>query len=243
MTNRGTGLLAVGFGVAVAGALLTRGGHSERSLQAVLSDLARVSDSRIVEPRLSLPLPYAPFHAISAEARRESLLHHEAQLFGETGSLALVQEPALTNLLLGEWEKALHEMERPKSKTSPVDLAAAYYMRGVTTDALLDFCRALDVLRDAPDSPEVLFNRALILEQLSDFEAASVAWGQYLAKDASSPWASEARMHLARASQPPVASTWLRDKAALFEAAAFAMGKWSRPASRRVRPTRSCLAI
>src|SRR5215210_1454326 len=93
-------------------------------------------------------------------------------------------------------------------------------MTAVAAAELPDLWRARDAYPVAPDTAEILFNRALILEQLSDFESATYAWTQYLAKDPSSDWASEARAHLEHARQVPVSATWLRDKPELVEAAA-----------------------
>jgi tetratricopeptide (TPR) repeat protein len=202
-------LTVVCVGAVLAVVLFATLAHSER---------ARAYDYRPVEPRLSIQRPHAPFRPANANERKRSS-PHEARLLWNTAAPEVVQ-PAMRDLLRGEWGKAIDELEHAGQAASPVDLSAAYYMRGMATDALLDFCRALDVLRDAPDTAEILFNRALILEQLSDFESATYAWTQYLAKDPSSDWASEARAHLERARQVPVSATWLRDKPELVEAAA-----------------------
>ncbi len=71
----------------------------------------------------------------------------------------------------------------------------------------------------APDSPAARFNRALVIEQLSDPERAAGAWERYLAADASSPWADEARQHLFTDSRPSIPQLWLAEKPLLIAAA------------------------
>ncbi|MCU1348043.1 MAG: Tetratricopeptide repeat protein [Acidobacteria bacterium] len=73
------------------------------------------------------------------------------------------------------------------------DLAAARYALGAYPPALAAADRALAL---APGRPEPLFNRALILERLAGRAPARAAWQQYLAADATSPWAAEARARL-----------------------------------------------
>lgn len=196
--------------------LATRGQPVDRPPRAILSDLAHADGSRPVEMRVSLPLPYAPFRMTTTKKWKTSV---DSRLLSEVWRVALPGEPGLTNLFLGEWDRAVEILQRVEAPRSSVDLAAAYYMRGLATDSLLDFCRALDALADASDDAEVLFNRALILEQLFDFEAAAAMWQQYLMKDEGSAWATEARRHLQQNLEPSVAATWLRDKPRLLEAA------------------------
>lgn len=57
----------------------------------------------------------------------------------------------------------------------------------------------------APTMPEALFNRALLYEHLSLPQRAREGWQSYLALDAASPWAEEARRNLRRleSAEPP----------------------------------------
>jgi len=198
--------------IVVGGLLLLLLATREPTPAAVLADLATDTGFRPVEMRLSLPTPYAPFR-LTAERKKESI---GSSLFSDVAKIALPAEPGLTHLLLGDWERAVVQLERTGA---PNDLAAAYYMRGIATDSLLDFCRATDALADAGDSAETLFNRALILEQLADDEGAAAMWSAYLEKDPDSAWAGEARKHRDRTMLPSVAVTWRRDKPRLLEAA------------------------
>ncbi len=61
----------------------------------------------------------------------------------------------------------------------------------------------------APDRPEVLFNRAWILESLQLPRAAREAWEYYLHKEApASPWRREAQERLRRLETPTLVETW-----------------------------------
>lgn len=217
MTGSGRRRFAGGAVVALLAALsVTRGVPAARSVPVVLNDLAVAGNVRIVEPRNSISPTFAVFRATAAANRKESI---SPALQREMQDIAFPAEPGRTSLLLGDWTAAIEAFERAPDARSPIDLAAAYYMRGVSTDSLLDFCRALDALQNAGAAPEAIFNRALILEQLTDLDGAAEEWQRYLKSDADSGWANEARVHLARARSATVAATWLRDKPALLRAA------------------------
>ena len=78
------------------------------------------------------------------------------------------------------------------------DLAAALIAARRSDPRNLE--RAVEVCNRAllidPRAPEVLFNRALALQLLDRTQEAIAAYQQYLAVDASSPWAAEARRNL-----------------------------------------------
>lgn len=86
------------------------------------------------------------------------------------------------------------------------DLAAARYAFAVQDERPSQLPLALaaadHALRLDPQSPEALFNRALILEHLGILDAARKAWQSYLAAEGDSAWSVEARAHL-RALESP----------------------------------------
>ncbi|MEO8380178.1 MAG: CHAT domain-containing protein [Acidobacteriota bacterium] len=191
---------------------VTRGTDERSLLSPELVTLAIIDDHRLIEPRLSLPIPYAPMApggaSIAKRVPKRPLVHALAERD---------RNPAgMVRLLAGRWDEALSLL--PRSGT-PVDLAAAYYMRGMETRSIRDFGDALQALQGAADSPEVLFNRALILEQLSDRVAAASEWRRYLEKDAQSGWADEARRHREACLRPSNADSWRREKPLLLQAA------------------------
>jgi tetratricopeptide (TPR) repeat protein len=85
------------------------------------------------------------------------------------------------------------------------DLGASYVEEARTAPKekrLEELAHALEEFTTATDldnnSLEALFNKSLALQELSQPRQAKESWTLYLQKDSSSPWAEEARRHLAR---------------------------------------------
>jgi CHAT domain-containing protein len=133
-------------------------------------------------------------------------------------AMVLIERPEEGIPLLAAQAKQSTNDARPWS-----DLAAAQYaaaLRGRTSlypEALASVNRALRI--DAR-MREALFNRALILERLGLHGEARAAWQRYLEEDASSPWAAEAREHLARLGRDGGAARFDADREQLEVAAA-----------------------
>jgi tetratricopeptide (TPR) repeat protein len=80
------------------------------------------------------------------------------------------------------------------------DLAAAYYARGVASKRIELILTSIDIssrasVRD-PSLAVAAFNRALAIEAIHAPAQAITAWNSYLALDAESGWAAEAREHV-----------------------------------------------
>ncbi|MEA2491251.1 MAG: hypothetical protein QOH21_3043, partial [Acidobacteriota bacterium] len=90
----------------------------------------------------------------------------------------------------------------PQNAAAWNDLAAARYAAALRLGRPSLYPEALasadQALRLDARLPEALFNRALVLERLGLKAQARDAWNRYLGIDGSSPWAVEARQHLAR---------------------------------------------
>lgn len=184
-----------------------------------LMAMAVVDGHRLVEPRLSIPFQYAPLRRLPS--RRGGGRPAAVPLLLLQKALA-GSDPAgagIARLLAGQWDEALRTLAAPRSGAHPVDVSAAYYMRGLETRSILDFGQALQALHRAGDGEEVLFNRALILEQLSDRDAAAEQWQKYLERDDRSEWAKEARRHRAACLRPTTADLWRKERPLLLEAA------------------------
>lgn len=172
--------------------------------------VSAMRDGRPTEGRLSGELPYGPAPSptragdspVSQSARLEAAVARvESQLAGDRGAEA--------QCTLGEALLAVHRVQdaivvfeaaaarNAGDAALQNDLAAAYLERGIRTSAASDFERALGSVDRAraiaSDRPEALFNRALALERLDRRQEAMAAWQEYLARDASSEWAREAR--------------------------------------------------
>lgn len=109
-----------------------------------------------------------------------------------------------------EYADAIKEFESAlkfdgKSAKVHNDLGTAYYelaMASAGGKRFENLARALEEFTAATeldgDSLEALFNKSLALEQSGQPRRAKESWSLYLQKDPSSPWADEARKHLAR---------------------------------------------
>jgi CHAT domain-containing protein len=106
------------------------------------------------------------------------------------------------------------------------DLGAAWFerggvesQRGEEAASAESFARSLGHLNRAleldPSLPEALFNRALVRQQLKLFRLAGDDWKAYLERDATSPWADEARQHLKSAEEQQSRSA--QDREQIFQ--------------------------
>lgn len=91
------------------------------------------------------------------------------------------------------------------------DVAAAYYLRAHREDRRSDLLAALETaeraVKAAPENPAAQFNLALIQENAGLYDAAIGSWETFANGDRS-PWADEARQHLARLRVPDAATQW-----------------------------------
>jgi len=190
---------------------------------AAFADSIAEQGFRTVQPRLAITGQYRPFRIanpdrlsrISPDLTRKAI---ELLDVNTSSSPRAVYRAGLTHLLLGNWNEAIARLSRT-GEGHDLDLASAYYMRGLTTGSLNDSVRALQLLADAGDSPAAMFNRALVLETVCDRDAAAAEWRKFLALDRSSEWAAEAREHLRRDTQRPAGQVWQSDKPKLVAAA------------------------
>jgi CHAT domain-containing protein len=211
-------LAAAAVVVAVAGAWW----FNARDLN---TQLARaVGERRPVEARLTGFLYAPPESALRGEPSSRSIRDDwrvlqviskiDARAGGDAPSAASLQAGGLAALVLGRYDDAVASLEaavrrQPENPRVLSDLSAAYLSRADATASAEDRVRAADAAQHAvaldPRLPEARFNLAIALEKQAldtpgvekpDAERAIRAWNDYLALDASSPWASEARRRL-----------------------------------------------
>lgn len=170
-------------------------------------------DARYVEPRLSGGFPWAPLATVRRGAN-DSLDPRQMKIIGAAGEV-LEQAAndssargrhatAVAHLLAGRPAEAAALLEKlaASSPSASVwsDLSASHYAAAIERDRPTQLARALTAadaaLRLDPKYPEALFNRALVVERLGLRAEAREAWTRYLAVDATSSWAAEARRHL-----------------------------------------------
>jgi CHAT domain len=232
---RGIWLAAAAAVIVLAASLpLLRGLLRDSPMDALAAAMPRTA--RVVEPRLG-GFEWAeyggPQRADSGAVDTERL-----ELAGAAGEVIRraeedrspeAQHAAAVALLLIERPlEAVARLEAvAKTKNDArtwSDLAAARYAAAVSkgrTSLLPQALAAADAaLRIDARLAEGLFNRALVLERMGMTAEARRAWERYLAVDASSPWANEARAHLARLPRSTRASQFTREQPLLESAAA-----------------------
>lgn len=187
----------------------------------------RGSESRLIsEPHCG------PATAGDAAARRK-LVRAVATIRSRTASEAVapadLHSAALAHLVAegssrDAAERAVHKLETARQIGPPTaglltDLAAAYLVRAQRNSDPADLVRSLAsadaALHQNPRYPQALFNRALVLTYLELRRPAIDGWERYLAVDAESKWAGEARSLLSTLTEPTLADGWPRRQSEL----------------------------
>jgi hypothetical protein len=182
------------------------GGTTPESRLAALMAAASRSPTRFTSGRLT-GFPYAPSTQLTrggAERAAPPEIRIAAaeveQRIGASETAADLAALGVAHLASGDREGAVASLAKaatmtPENAQIQNDLAAAYLARARDQDG--DYGSALAAAERAlaaADPPvEALFNRAVALEQMGLREPAARAWQDYLARDSSSPWATEAR--------------------------------------------------
>lgn len=187
--------------------------EGDRPLVAELAEA--MSIRRFVEPRLTGGFQHGRLVVLRSGATPQGL---DAQSPAVIAAVARIRARAesdpsaealgalgITYLVSGDVGEAVKALESatiqdPQSTRLSSDLAAAYLVRASRLDEPADLPKALEAAEKAIELPnppdEAWFNRALALEGLHLTDAARKAWEDYLKRDATSPWADEARRHL-----------------------------------------------
>ncbi|HEY7513839.1 MAG TPA: zf-HC2 domain-containing protein, partial [Vicinamibacteria bacterium] len=202
-----------------------------------------VGERRLVEPRLTGGFRYGRLLVMRSGEGPQGL---DAQPPAVLAAVARIRERAekdpspealgalgVTYLVSGDVGAAVKALESATAQKTDdprlwSDLAAAYLARARQADEPADIPKALEAAERAielKDPPvEAWFNRALALEALHLDDAAKKAWEDYIARDATSGWADEARQHLealaAKPRQSSVEEERARVRAALEEGSA-----------------------
>lgn len=126
---------------------------------------------------------------------------------GRGRSPAAEADGAVADLLGNRRDEAIARLEAAvaRARDDPalaIDLAAAYLARGGPHDAALACGEAGRAVALAPFSPEARYDLALALTESHLWRLAARAWGDYLALDARSGWAVEARRRRRALSEP-----------------------------------------
>jgi len=202
---------------AAAAALILAGGLSWIAFEKLAQSPQRLLARAYREQRTSVfrlaGAAYGPLrqerNAGSAFARPPSLLEAQAQLAEKVK--ANPDDPEVLRLqgeaemIAGDAAVSVRTLQRaadlrPEDPAVLADLGAALALRGDAEGQFNDYFSSLDYLSRSlhlqPQSTEVLFNRALVLEKAMLFDQAVEQWQAYLKIDSSSDWAKEAQEHL-----------------------------------------------
>jgi Flp pilus assembly protein TadD len=205
---------ASGLG-AVAAALLVifvMRGPADPRLDPLIAALGtqRVTDARIAGfaygPRpevMRAAAPNASAPQISLDARAAAAAIQEDAAGSTTAGAR--HAAGVSRLISGDIDTAIEDLQHavtadPTNVTYLSDLAAALITRGIRQQNSQDMQQALkradEAIAREPRHLDALFNRAIALDRLGDRERARQAWNDYLAVDATSTWATEARQRL-----------------------------------------------
>jgi len=136
---------------------------------------------------------------------------------GERETPSELHALGVSQLLAGRYDDAAQSLlaasrEQPANAQFLNDVAAVQLERarlGLRPDDLPRALAAADRARRLdPSLREAWFNSALAAAALSLNADARSAWSEYLKRDSSSPWATEARQRLAELSRPSAAEAW-----------------------------------
>jgi hypothetical protein len=192
-----------------------------------LADLAEaVGERRLVEGRLTGGFPHAPLGAPLAggqggatveTVRLELAAGRIREDIDRRTTPERLHAFGVSQLLLGRYDDAAMALaaavrEQPRNARYLNDAATVYLeraRRGLRPDDLPRALAAAERARTAnPSLTEAWFNRALALSRLSLRDQARDAWNEYLLRDATSPWAGEARTYLAENGEETPAVRW-----------------------------------
>ncbi|HEX4965031.1 MAG TPA: CHAT domain-containing protein [Thermoanaerobaculia bacterium] len=156
--------------------------------------------------------------------RAEARAHPTPPNLRAAAAASLLAEPSLARagLAISYLEEAL--VLAPGDALTLSDLSAAHLLRaGLANDAYeltMALSAASRALAADPALPEAHFNQALALESLFLREEARSAWDEYLHLDRDSPWASEAKAHIAALHPLAQVAAWEEERKVLDKAAA-----------------------
>ena len=189
---------------------LSKGGSSDELAELrSMYEQARQTESRISE------FSYAPLtqqRGASEPAGQNRFRHIEIRLIEaneENPNAQTHHALGIFKLTRQQYSEAIKEFEAASRFEGNAkiynDLGVAYFERAKTQPKekrLVDLGQSVEEFRKAitldGNLLEALFNQSLALQELGLTQRAKDSWNLYLQKDASSPWADEARKHLSR---------------------------------------------
>jgi tetratricopeptide (TPR) repeat protein len=150
----------------------------------------------------------------SAFSRPTALIEAEARIKRELSKRPddpkWLRLQAHAEMMEQQYEAAIATLSRaleakPDDPELLADLGGAYALKAETGDRAVDYSTAIEFLsrslRANPKMPRVIFNRALVHEEMFLYDAAASDWHRYLDLDPKGSWADEARQRLSALEQ------------------------------------------
>lgn len=176
---------------ATAGRPVTARFSGQNSYAAPRPNMRGVADPSEEEPLAELRLKAATAKLI------ENTEHDRSAAALRAKAIALAMNGRLTEAR----DTILHIPAHARDAAIWNDIAAAHYAVAQRELNPAEYQLALAAAREGiqrnPKMPEALFNFALIQERIGPSAAAVEAWRRYLTADPDSPWAEEAKKHIA----------------------------------------------
>jgi CHAT domain-containing protein/Flp pilus assembly protein TadD len=179
---------------------------------AAVRELARAAEGpRVLDGRLA-GFSYAPPRPVTRGAAADIPAKTKAAAYRVLGRESDKQDAGthhaagIAQILIGNLDEGIKELVEaarinPSDALLQSDLAAAYLERSLLSPGPEDREQALRSVDKAlelkPDSPDALFNRAVILESMHGGGETERAWEAFLTTEPSGAWADEARRRLA----------------------------------------------
>jgi tetratricopeptide (TPR) repeat protein len=205
---------AAGAGLAAAAALVLAVWWPRAERPELVDLVAAVGERRPVEARLTGGFRFGPIEAPTrgadpgADTRVVAAASRLADKARETPSARLLGALGTAYVVTRDYDNAVKQFDRaidlaPDDPLLRSDRSAALLARGdaALDDGAIDFARALDdatrALARNNALAEALFNKAIALQRMQLEDQELQTWRDYLALDASSAWANEARERIA----------------------------------------------
>jgi CHAT domain-containing protein/tetratricopeptide (TPR) repeat protein len=215
--------VSLGFAGALAAALLflllPKGFRQQAAPERLLADA--YTSQRLMEARIPLAA-YAPVAASHRQrAAGRSTMNDSVPLLEARAAItqALMKSPedrhwllleARADLLSGNYDPAIDTLKRilaldPSNIEALTDIASAYTLRARSTDVISDEATALDYLEQAalrdPGNAVVLYNEAVILQDLCQLTEAMDVWNKFLAAEHDRQWIEDGKRRLVAAQE------------------------------------------
>ncbi len=211
--------VSLGFAGALAAALLflllPKGFRQQAAPERLLADA--YTSQRLMETRI----PLAAYASVAASHRQRaagrSTMNDSVPLLEARAAItqALMKSPedrhwllleARADLLSGNYDPAIDTLKRvlaldPSNIEALTDIASAYTLRAKGTDVISDEATALDYLEQAalrdPGNAVVLYNEAVILQDLCQLTEAMDVWNKFFAAEHDRQWIEDGKRRLA----------------------------------------------